>query len=110
MDETLSLVQNIINARRDDDPEKSYVASLAHAGTNKILEKISEECAEVILAVKDQESGRGNRDAIIHELADLWFHSLVLMSYGEIRYSEVLDELQRRLGRSGLAEKANRAN
>ena len=96
-------VYDVIIKRKKISPEKSYVAFLMDEGTDMILKKICEESAEVILAAKNE-----NRTAQIHELADLWFHMLVLMGHKGITLTDISDELERRFDRSGFDEKANR--
>ena len=103
MDEILSTLEKILEQRKSAKDDNSYVASLYNQGTDKILNKISEESAEVIKAAKDE----GN-DKIIHEVADLWFHTLVLLRHKNISVKEIETELIRRFGVSGLAEKAAR--
>ena len=103
MDEILSTLEKILEQRKSAAADNSYVASLYNQGTDKILEKISEESAEVIKAAKDE----GN-DKIIHEVADLWFHTLVLLRHKNISIKEIETELIRRFGVSGHAEKASR--
>lgn len=93
--------------RRGGDADNSYVAALHQKGLNKILEKVGEEATEVILAAKDAERG-GDRQAVINETADLWFHSLVMLSHLGADSQDVLRELGRRFGLSGLEEKASR--
>ena len=83
MSDVLQQLTTTLAARRQADPQQSYVASLHHKGLNKILEKIGEETTEVILAAKDAEVG-GDRSAIIGEVADLWFHSMVMLSHLEL--------------------------
>src|SRR5687768_3995496 len=97
------LEQEIAN-RRDADPSASYVASLRAKGLDAILKKVGEEATEAVIAAKG-----GSRESIVHETADLWFHCLVMLSWHGIRVDEVLAELERREGRSGLAEKAARS-
>ena len=97
----------VIAARKQASPEDSYVAALHHKGLDKILEKVGEEAIETILAAKAAE-GSGNSEKLIYETADLWFHSLVMLSYMGEDASAVLKELERRFGLSGLQEKANR--
>ena len=107
MDSILERLTIILEERRHADPSTSYVAGLHEKGVNKILEKIGEECTEVILAAKDA----GNTDsgqAVISETADLWFHSMVMLSHLGLSTEQVLEELQRRFGLSGLDEKASR--
>lgn len=97
----------ILKQRRHADPDTSYVASLHHKGLNKILEKVGEEATETILAAKDANKSCNNRD-VIYETADLWFHSLVMLSHLGENAQAVLNELQRRFGTSGHEEKAGR--
>jgi phosphoribosyl-ATP pyrophosphohydrolase len=89
------------------DPDSSYVASLHHKGLNKILEKVGEEATETIIAAKDAETS-GDNQALIYETADLWFHSLVMLSHLGESSDAVLNELSRRFNLSGLEEKASR--
>lgn len=103
MTDVLAKLYDVIQKRRGDDPESSYVASLHNRGINKILEKIGEEATETIIAAKD-----GDKAEVIKETADLWFHSLVMLSHLDIDQQEVLAELESRFGTSGLTEKANR--
>jgi len=90
------------------DPASSYVASLHFKGLNKILEKVGEECTETLLAAKDAQVSGDNR-ALIYETADLWFHSLVMLSHLGTDAQAVLEELAQRFDLSGLEEKANRS-
>mgnify|MGYP001961652467 FL=1 len=103
MDEILSTLEKILEQRKSATADNSYVASLYSQGTDKILDKISEESAEVIKAAQDE----GN-DKIIHEVADLWFHTLVLLRHKNISIKEIETELKRRFGVSGHTEKATR--
>ena len=103
MDEILSTLEKILEQRKSETADNSYVASLYSQGTDKILDKISEESAEVIKAAQDE----GN-DKIIHEVADLWFHTLVLLRHKNISIKEIETELTRRFGVSGHTEKAAR--
>ncbi len=103
MTDVLSELEKILKSRRSADPDTSYVAQLHNKGLNKILEKVGEEATETIIAAKD-----GDRNEIINETADLWFHSLVMLDHMDISVSDVLHELERRLGVSGLEEKASR--
>ena len=103
MDEILSTLEKILEQRKSATADNSYVASLYNQGTDKILDKISEESAEVIKAVKDE-----GKDKIIHEVADLWFHTLVLLRHKNISIKEIETELIRRFGISGHTEKAAR--
>jgi phosphoribosyl-ATP pyrophosphohydrolase len=93
----------VIEERRVGDPTSSYVASLFGKGHDAILKKVAEESAEVLLAAKD-----GDKLHIVRETADLWFHCLVMLSYHGIGPDDVLDELGRREGQSGIEEKRNR--
>lgn len=104
MEETLSKLAALLAERRNGDPQTSYVARLYQAGLDEILKKIGEESVEVVLAAKD-----GDQGAIVHETADLWFHTLVMLSHLQLSPEQVLAELERRMGVSGLEEKANRA-
>ncbi len=103
MSDILNKLAAILEQRKNADPASSYVASLYHDGTDKILKKLGEEATETIIAGKG-----GNRDEIIYETADLWFHSLVLLAHNNIEPQTILDELDRRFGLSGLEEKAKR--
>jgi phosphoribosyl-ATP pyrophosphohydrolase len=107
MSDVLEQLATTLAARKGADPEQSYVASLHHKGLNKILEKVGEEATEVILAAKDASEG-GDRNAVISEVADLWFHSMVMLSHLDIEVSEVTQCLGDRFGISGLEEKASR--
>lgn len=93
----------VIEQRKLGDPERSYVARLFHKGTNAILKKVGEEATETVMAAKD-----GDRQQIIYEVADLWFHSMIALSHFNLRPADVLAELQRREGLSGLEEFAAR--
>jgi phosphoribosyl-ATP pyrophosphohydrolase len=99
----LERLEAAIAARREGDPSASYVAKLNARGLDAILKKIGEEATETVIAAKS-----GERSGIVHETADLWFHCLVLLGRQGIAVSEVLAELERREGRSGLEEKASR--
>ena len=99
----LGRLAETLEARKSADPQSSYVAKLYAKGLDSILKKVAEEAAETIMAAKD-----GEREKIIYETADLWFHSLVLLAREGIHPDEILNELARREGLSGLAEKASR--
>lgn len=101
--DTLRRIAATIEGRKGQDAAKSYVASLFSKGQNSILKKLGEECAETIVAAKD-----GDRAGLIHETADLWFHSMVMLAHANIRIDEVIAELARREGVSGHDEKAAR--
>ncbi len=106
-DDILRRVAQVIESRKNADPSTSYVASLQHKGLNKILEKVGEEAVETILAAKDAAIS-GDSSDVIYETADLWFHSLVMLSALNLEPQAVLDEIERRFGLSGHAEKAAR--
>jgi phosphoribosyl-ATP pyrophosphohydrolase len=97
----------VLKARRGADPEQSYVASLYARGLNRILEKVGEEATEVVLAAKDAAPGQRD-EALIGEVADLWFHSLVLLVHLDQDPRRVLETLASRFGTSGHEEKASR--
>ncbi|MCS5588251.1 MAG: phosphoribosyl-ATP diphosphatase [Porticoccaceae bacterium] len=97
----------VLESRKQASAEDSYVADLHSQGLNKILEKVGEEAVETILAARDAEQS-GNNKPLIGETADLWFHSLVMLSHLGEDAEAVLKELERRFGLSGLEEKANR--
>jgi phosphoribosyl-ATP pyrophosphohydrolase len=99
----LDRLASTLESRKQADPQSSYVAKLYHKGLDAILKKIAEEAAETIMAAKD-----GVREKVIYETADLWFHSLVLLAQQGIHPNEILNELARREGLSGIVEKANR--
>lgn len=103
----LELQQTIDQRKQAGAAEQSYVASLHGKGLNKILEKVGEECVETLIAAKDAERS-GDARALIGETADLWFHSLVMLSCLDVSVESVLAELRRRTGQSGLAEKKAR--
>ncbi|MCX4192428.1 phosphoribosyl-ATP diphosphatase [Methylophaga sp. OBS1] len=104
MSDILHKLTQVLNERKQADPDSSYVASLYAAGTDKILKKLGEEATETVIAGKG-----GNREEIIYETADLWFHSLVLLAHNGIDPQLILDELDRRFGLSGHEEKASRS-
>lgn len=102
-DDILARLMAVLEARKYGDSSTSYVASLYHQGIDSILKKIGEESAETIIAAKS-----GDKQQIIYEIADLWFHSLVLLAQQNLTAQQVLDELDRRFGLSGIDEKAAR--
>ena len=102
-DEVLSRLADVIASRRSADPEKSYVARLFAKGGDAVLKKIGEEATETVMAAKD-----GKPAAIVAEMADLWFHCLIALEQHGLKPQDVLDELARREGLSGLDEKAAR--
>lgn len=101
--DTLARLAEVLEARKGADPGSSYVAGLYAGGIDRILKKVGEEATETVLAAKD-----GNPDALVHEVADLWFHSLVLLAQQGLGPEAVLAELRGRFGLSGLEEKARR--
>ena len=109
MNTILNQLDTILAARKNADADKSYVASLHRKGLNKILEKVGEECTETVIAAKDAEHSGDNKE-LIAETADLWFHSLVMLSHLGENADSVLTELARRFDISGLDEKASRKN
>ncbi len=109
MSDVLEKLTAVLEMRkRDASPEASYVASLHAKGIDKILKKVGEECTETIIAAKDA-AGGGDKQALVYETADLWFHTLVMLSHLDLSARDVLEELARRFDLSGLAEKASRA-
>jgi phosphoribosyl-ATP pyrophosphohydrolase len=107
MSDVLEQLQQVLEARKQASADRSYVASLHAKGLNKILEKVGEESIEAILAAKDAIVSGDNSD-LIYETADLWFHTLVMLSHLDVSHTAVLDELARRFDLSGLEEKASR--
>jgi phosphoribosyl-ATP pyrophosphohydrolase len=101
--QTLERLAQVIEARRQGDPDKSYVARLFGKGTDAILKKIGEEATETVMACKD-----GDPKKIVHEVADLWFHSMLALAAFGLSPRDVLEELERREGQSGLEELAAR--
>lgn len=100
---TLQKLAQILEQRKQADPGTSYVAGLYAAGMDAILKKVGEEASEVIIAAKGND-----KSAIIHETADLWFHTLVLLAQSGLGPEDILAELERRFAQSGLEEKAAR--
>ena len=107
MSDVISELSTILEQRRHADPESSYVASLHKKGINKILEKVGEESAETIIAAKDAALSGETAD-VVSETADLWFHTLVMLSHLGAGPEDILAELERRFGTSGIEEKAAR--
>jgi phosphoribosyl-ATP pyrophosphohydrolase len=105
MDDILKKLEHILEQRKSAETEDSCVALLYRKGLDEILKKIGEESAEVIIAAKD-----GEQEKIIYEVADLWFHTLVLLRHKDIEIDKITQELSKRFGLSGLQEKANRSN
>jgi phosphoribosyl-ATP pyrophosphohydrolase len=94
-------------ASKGGDPDASYVARLLHKGPDSFLKKIGEEATEVVMAAKDADHG-GDKAKIIYEVADLWFHTMIALAHYGLTPGDVIDELQRREGTSGIEEKALR--
>src|SRR6266705_3098657 len=104
MSDVLNKLAAMLEARKGADPSSSYVASLYAKGLDAILKKIGEEATETVIAAKT-----GEKDKIVHETADLWFHTLVLLAQQGLTPDDILMELDRRLGTSGHEEKAARS-
>ena len=102
-DDILLRLMTVLASRKDADPDSSYVAGLYDKGLDAILKKIGEESAETIIAAKS-----GDKRQIVHETADLWFHCLVMLAQQNLHARQVLEELERRFGVSGIDEKAAR--
>jgi phosphoribosyl-ATP pyrophosphohydrolase len=103
MNDILDRLAATLEARKLASPDSSYVAKLYAKGTDAILKKIGEEATETVMAAKDNDAAK-----IVYEVADLWFHTLVLLAHNGLHPQAVLDELARREGLSGIAEKAAR--
>jgi phosphoribosyl-ATP pyrophosphohydrolase len=103
MSDVLTQLAEVLESRKGASPDSSYVASLYDKGLDAILKKVGEEATETVMAAKD-----GDAEKIIYETADLWFHTLVMLADQGLGPQQVLDELQRRFGLSGLDEKAGR--
>lgn len=110
MSETLKRLAAVIESRKPangGDPDKSYVARLFSKGDDAILKKIGEEATETVMAAKDARAS-GDKSKVLYECADLWFHSMVMLAQFDLSPQDVLNELARREGVSGLEEKASR--
>lgn len=107
MNDILDALHEVLERRKAADPDQSYVASLHRKGLNHILKKVGEESGETLVAAKDAAVTGDNR-ALVAETADLWFHTLVMLSHLGASHRDVLAELERRFDLSGLAEKAGR--
>lgn len=99
----LNSLSEILDQRKQASPDESYTAKLFDEGLDSILKKVGEEATETVIASKS-----GDNAAIIHEVADLWFHTLVLLKYHNLDHEAILNELESRFGLSGLEEKASR--
>ncbi len=106
-DDVLSRLAAVIETRRGGDPAASYVARLLARGEDAILKKVGEEATETVLAAKDAGAG-GAKERLVAETADLWFHTLVMLAHYGLGPQQVMAELQRRAGTSGLEERAAR--
>ena len=104
MSDVLTKLAAVLEERKQAEPDSSYVAKLYSKGLDAILKKIGEEATETVMAAKD-----GDADKIIYETADLWFHTMVLLAQQGLKPEDVLNELDRRFGLSGLEEKASRS-
>lgn len=108
--DSLARLANVIESRKPangGDPDKSYVSRLLHKGPDAFLKKIGEEATEVVMAAKDVDHG-ADKSKLVYEVADLWFHSMVALAHYGLTPADVLTELERREGTSGLEEKALR--
>ncbi len=105
--DSLDKLAAVLESRKGCDPETSYVARLLAKGPDTFLKKIGEEATEVVLACKNASHG-ADKQAIVNETADLWFHSMVALAFYGLSPRDVIDELERRVGLSGLDEKAAR--
>jgi len=103
VNDVISRLSELLEQRKSADPASSYVAKLYAKGMDSILKKVGEEATETVIAAKG-----GNREEIVYETADLWFHTLVMLAKADIKPQEILDELARREGLSGIAEKESR--
>ena len=103
MNDVLDRLSELLEQRKNADPQTSYVAKLYSKGVDAVLKKVGEEAAETIIAAKD-----GDTQKIIYETADLWFHCMVMLAQAGLKPQDVLDELARREGLSGIVEKAAR--
>ena len=105
--DSLAQLAAVIESRKAGDPDRSYVARLLKTGPDGILKKIGEEAGEVIMAAKDAQHG-GDRQRVVSEVADLWFHCMIALSHFGLSPRDVVDELDKRAGTSGIEEKALR--
>lgn len=103
MSDILDRLSELLEQRKSADPQSSYVAKLYAKGMDSILKKVGEEATETIIAAKD-----GNKEHLIYETADLWFHTMIMLAQAGLKPQDVLDELARREGLSGIVEKASR--
>ncbi len=110
MSEIITRLTEVLNQRKAADSDSSYVAQLHSKGLDHILKKVGEESAEMLIAAKalEYEHKDANRAAVVYETADLWFHTMVMLSHLGLEPGDVLHELERRFGLSGIDEKASR--
>jgi phosphoribosyl-ATP pyrophosphohydrolase len=109
--DSLARLASVIESRlpkNGGDPAASYVARLLHKGPDSFLKKIGEEATEVVMAAKDADHG-GDKTKIVYEVADLWFHSMIALAHYGLSPADVVAELDRREGLSGIEEKASRS-
>ncbi len=106
-EQILNELVEILEQRKQADPASSYVASLYHKGLDAILKKVGEEATETVMAAKDV-AALQDKSKLVYEVADLWFHSLVLLVDQGLTHEDILTELARRFGVSGHDEKASR--
>jgi phosphoribosyl-ATP pyrophosphohydrolase len=104
MNDVFNRLSELLEQRKSADPQSSYVAKLYAKGMDSILKKVGEESAETIIAAKN-----GDKEHLIYETADLWFHTMVMLAQAGLKPQDVLDELARREGLSGIDEKASRS-
>ncbi len=105
--DALARLAAVIESRKAGDPDKSYVARLLHKGPDAFLKKIGEEATEVVMAAKDVDHG-ADKSKLLYEVADLWFHCMVALAHYGLTPADVIAELERREGTSGIEEKALR--
>jgi phosphoribosyl-ATP pyrophosphohydrolase len=105
--DSLSRLAAVIESRKGGDPEKSYVSRLLTQGSDAVLKKVGEEATEVVMAAKDADHG-GDPQKIVSEVADLWFHCMIALARHGLTAADVIVELDRRAGMSGIEEKALR--
>jgi phosphoribosyl-ATP pyrophosphohydrolase len=105
MNDVFNRLSELLEQRKSADPQSSYVAKLYAKGMDSILKKVGEESAETIIAAKN-----GDKEHLIYETADLWFHTMVMLAKAGLKPQDVLDELARREGLSGIDEKASRSD
>lgn len=108
MSELLNQLDQVLEDRKQQSADESYVASLYQKGLEKILKKVGEEATETVMAAKDCETD-SDKSHLIYEITDLWFHTLILLHHQGLSSNDILKELERRFGLSGHVEKANRS-